>query len=157
MCQTSMATREHLKKTNISILKKIATDLGIDIKKKKKDDLICDIIVNSTSIDSLCPIVEVFSPIDPLLTQFKENLPPFNKATYQLLGPSNNVHPPTLSFSSLYEFMISRTRQGGQSVQNFKGLDKSLKHFDAGDIQELSIANVSRTFPLQSFYRIYMM
>lgn len=152
-----MATRENLKKTNISILKKIATDLGIDIKKKKKDDLICDILVNSTSIDSLCPIVEVFSPIDPILTQFKENLPPFNKATYQLLGPSNNVHPPTLSFSSLYEFMISRTSQGGQSVQNFKGLDKSLKHFDAGDIQELSIANVSRTFPLQSFYKIYMM
>uniref|UniRef100_A0A8W8LEU1 SWIM-type domain-containing protein n=1 Tax=Magallana gigas TaxID=29159 RepID=A0A8W8LEU1_MAGGI len=140
-----MATREHLKKTNISILKKIATDLGIDIKKKKKDDLICDILVNSTSIDSLCPIVEVFSPIDPILTQFKENLPPFNKATYQLLGPSNNVHPPTLSFSSLYEFMISRTRQGGQSVQNFKGLDKSLKHFDAGDIQELSIANIDST------------
>lgn len=66
---------------------KKATDLGIDIKKKKKDDLICDILVNSTSIDSLCHIDEVFSSIDPTLTQFKENLPSFNKATYQLLGP----------------------------------------------------------------------
>lgn len=96
-----MATREHLKKTNISILKKIATDLGIDSKKKKKDDLICDILANSTSVDSLCPIVEVFSSCDPTLSQFKENLPPFNKVTCQLLGPSNNMKPPTLSFSSL--------------------------------------------------------
>ena len=139
-----MATRENLKKTNVSILKTIAKDLGIDSKKKKKDDLICDILANSTNTDALSPVVEVFSSSDPTLTQFKENLPPFNKASYQLLGPSNDVKPPALSFSSLYEFMISRTRQGGQSVQNFKGLDKSLKHFDAGDIQEFSIAKVSK-------------
>lgn len=31
-----IATREHLNKTNISVLKTIATDLGIDCKKKKK-------------------------------------------------------------------------------------------------------------------------
>ncbi|XP_062579262.1 uncharacterized protein LOC134241208 [Saccostrea cucullata] len=140
-----MATREHLKKTNIGILKTIALDLGIDCKKKKKDDLICDILASSTSTDALCPTVEVFSSSDPTLTQFKENLPPFNKVSYQLIGPSSHVKPPALSFSSLYEFMISRTRQGGQSVQNFKGLDKSLKHFDAGDIQELSIANIDDT------------
>ncbi|XP_078339029.1 uncharacterized protein LOC111113595 [Crassostrea virginica] len=140
-----MATRENLKKTNVSILKTIAKDLGIDSKKKKKDDLICDILANSTNTAALSPVVEVFSSSDPALTQFKENLPPFNKASYQLLGPSNDVKPPALSFSSLYEFMISRTRQGGQSVQNFKGLDKSLKHFDAGDVQELSIAKIDDT------------
>ena len=138
-----MATRKNLKKTNVSILKTIAKDLGID-SKKKKDDLICDILANSTNTDALSPVVEVFSSSDPTLTQFKENLLLFNKASYQLLGPSNDVKPPALSFSSLYEFMISRKRQGGQSVKNFKGLDKSLKHFDAGDIHELSIANVSK-------------
>lgn len=55
---------EYLKKINISILKKIVIDLGIDIKKKKKDDLICDIFVNSMFIDFLCFIVEVFFLID---------------------------------------------------------------------------------------------
>ena len=93
-----MATREHLKKTNIGILKAIALDLGIDGKKKKKDDLICDILASGTSTDALCPTVEVFSSSDPTLTQFKENLPPFNKVSYQLIGPSSHVKPPALSF-----------------------------------------------------------
>ena len=66
-----MATRENLKKTNVSILKTIAKDLGIDSKKKKKDDLICDILANSTNTDALSPVVEVFSSSDPTLTQFK--------------------------------------------------------------------------------------
>lgn len=75
---TSMAMRENLKKTNVNILKSITKDLGIECN-KKKDDLICDILANSTSTDALFPIVEVFSSSDPALTQFKEKLPPFNK------------------------------------------------------------------------------
>ena len=35
------------------------------------------------------------------------------------------------------------TNSGGQSAQHFKGLDKSVKHFDAGDIQEICMARVS--------------
>ena len=46
-----MATREGLKKTDISVLRALATDLGIDAKKKKKDDLICDIITSQTPTD----------------------------------------------------------------------------------------------------------
>ena len=83
-----MATRGNLKKKNLSILKNLAKDLGIDSKKKKKDDLNRDILANSTNADALSPVVEISISSDSTITQFKENLPPFNKASYQLLGPS---------------------------------------------------------------------
>lgn len=40
----SMVICENLKKINISVLCNIVFDLGINLKKKKKDDLICDIL-----------------------------------------------------------------------------------------------------------------
>ena len=140
---TSMATREGLKKTNISVLRALATDLGIDAKKKKKDDLICDIITSQTPTDCLTPVVNIANPdtTDPIDLQFKENLPPFNVPHYCLFKEFPN--PPLITFTDVYDFMVIRRRTGGQSAQNFKGLDKSVKHFDAGDIQEICMARVS--------------
>nr|XP_022300882.1 uncharacterized protein LOC111109087 [Crassostrea virginica] len=137
-----MATREGLKKTNISVLRALAADLGIDAKKKKKDDLICDIITSQTPTDCLTPVVNIANPdtTDPIDLQFKENLPPFNVPHYCLLKEFPN--PPLITFTDVYDFMVIRRRTGGQSAQNFKGLDKSVKHFDAGDIQEICMARI---------------
>ena len=77
-----------LDETNLSILKNLAKDLGIDSKKKKKRRSNLRQLANSTNADALSPVVEISISSDPTITQFKENLPPFNKASYQLLGPS---------------------------------------------------------------------
>lgn len=145
---TSMATRENLKKTNISVLRNIASDLGINSKKKKKDDLICDILSSQAPEVSLTPVVQSISAADGAgagaVVQFKENMPPFNAVHYEPI--SHNTQLPKVSFTSVYEFMITRRRQGDQSIQNFKGLDKSVKHFDAGDVQDICLAQVSLYF-----------
>uniref|UniRef100_A0A8W8NR40 YqaJ viral recombinase domain-containing protein n=1 Tax=Magallana gigas TaxID=29159 RepID=A0A8W8NR40_MAGGI len=144
-----MATRGNLKKTNISVLRNIASDLGINSKKKKKDDLICDILSSQAPEVSLTPVDQSISAVDGAgagaVVQFKENLPPFNAVHSEPI--SHNTQLSKVSFTSVYEFMITRRRHGDQSIQNFKGLDKSVKHFDAGDVQDICLAqwNVPRT------------
>ncbi|XP_061190857.1 uncharacterized protein LOC133198978 [Saccostrea echinata] len=138
-----MATRENLKKTNVSVLRSIAADLGIN-SKRKKDDLICDILSSQTPAALITPVVQLSSCINPTDVQFKENLPPFNAVHYQSI--SEDLKPPSISFSMVYEFMITRRRQeGDQCIQNFKGLDKSVKHFDAGDVQNMCIARIDES------------
>ncbi|CAC5423118.1 unnamed protein product [Mytilus coruscus] len=39
--------------------------------------------------------------------------------------------------------MILRSRDDGGSVKNFKGLDRSVKHFDAGDIHEICFSRIN--------------
>uniref|UniRef100_K1P6P1 Amidase n=1 Tax=Magallana gigas TaxID=29159 RepID=K1P6P1_MAGGI len=121
-----------------------ASDLGINSKKKKKDDLICDILSSQAPEVSLTPVVQSISAADGAgagaVVQFKENMPPFNAVHYEPI--SHNTQLPKVSFTSVYEFMITRRRQGDQSIQNFKGLDKSVKHFDAGDVQDICLAQI---------------
>lgn len=150
---TSMATRENLKKTNINVLRNIASELGINSKKKKKDDLIWDILSSQAPEVALTPVVQSLSAVDGAGAgvQFKENMPPFNAVHYEPI--SNNNHLLKVSFTSVYEFMITRRRQGDQTIQNFKGLDKSVKHFDAGDVQDICFANLSS--PQTSINYIY--
>ncbi|KAJ8320241.1 hypothetical protein KUTeg_001828 [Tegillarca granosa] len=42
-------------------------------------------------------------------------------------------------FSMIYEFIVARATASGGIVENFKGLDRAVKHFDAGDVQDILI------------------
>ena len=69
-----MAMRENSKNTKVSISKTITKDLGIDSKKKKKDDLVCDILTNSTKSDTLSPIVRDFLSLTLHLHRSKKSV-----------------------------------------------------------------------------------
>jgi len=67
----------------------------------------------------------------------KENIPAFHRVSY---GPKDSVFLPTITFTNIYNFMCNRKVKSGGQVGNFKGLDRAVKHMDAGDVQEISVA-----------------
>ncbi|KAK3085739.1 hypothetical protein FSP39_008016 [Pinctada imbricata] len=72
-------------------------------------------------------------------------LPPFHKVDYVSV-PIQDLPKP--SFSSSYNYTIVRSRENDTGVQNFKGLDRAVQHFDAGDIQDISLSQVSCDFSI---------
>uniref|UniRef100_A0A8W8MTH7 SWIM-type domain-containing protein n=1 Tax=Magallana gigas TaxID=29159 RepID=A0A8W8MTH7_MAGGI len=68
------------------------------------------------------------------------SLPPFHAVTYDCLDQS---HIPTLTFSDIYSFIIERPTSHGIAVKNFKGFNKSIKHFEAGDVQDIRVSEVN--------------
>lgn len=59
------------------------------------------------------------------------NLPPVQSTAYSLVTPTSL---PKISFQQIYHMMILRHTEEGKEVRNFKGLDRAVKHFEAGDI-----------------------
>ena len=107
----------------------------------KKDDLIGVLLTNQVELSVLTP-VRAFSGIHVGVgpSASGENLPPFTNVKYNKLTDGDRL--PRITFSNIYDFMVQRERGDGGCVQNFKGLDKSVKHFDAGDIQNIELAKV---------------
>ncbi|CAC5388272.1 unnamed protein product [Mytilus coruscus] len=128
-----MATRENLKKLSIDNLRKLAKDLNINTTKVKKDDLVGTLMVHNVAETSLTPVraVSEATNIGPGASG-NENLPPFLSVHYSPLPPTFFESTPKPSFATIYTFMILRSRDDGGSVKNFKGLDRSVKHFDSG-------------------------
>ncbi|XP_063435704.1 uncharacterized protein LOC134716625 [Mytilus trossulus] len=148
-----MATRENLKKLSIDNLRKLATDLNINTTKVKKDDLVGSLLVHNVAETSLTPVraVSEATNIGPGASG-KENLPPFLSVHYSPLPPSFFDSTPKPSFATIYNFLILRSRDDGGNVKNFKGLDRSVKHFDAGDIHEICFSRIDEvTFYLKCF------
>ena len=73
-----------------------------------------------------------------------ENLPPLQLASYSAIPPNSL---PKISFQQIYHHMILRRTVDGKEVNNYKGLDRAVKHFEAGDISQIVAAQVSKYTP----------
>ena len=131
----TMSKRESLNKLNVNSLRKLATDHGINVNKKKKEDLVQEILIRQTSAYVLTPIVQQ----DSAEGSFQDSLPPFTAVIYDRPDP---ISLPSITFSDIYNFIIERPTPYGGTAKNFKGLDKSVKHFEAGDVQDIRVSQV---------------
>ncbi|XP_061195755.1 uncharacterized protein LOC133203981 [Saccostrea echinata] len=68
-----------------------------------------------------------------------ENLPPLQLASYITVTPT---FMPQISFQQIYQHMILRKTTDGKEVNNHRGLDRAIKHFEAGDISQVMIAQI---------------
>lgn len=97
----NMSKRESLNKLRVNCLKELAKDQGIDVKKKKKEDLISDILTCQLPAAVLTPVIAKSVPeecVSPSAVEI-ENLPPYNAVRYTD-NFTGNI--PTISFSDIY-------------------------------------------------------
>ncbi|CAG2188608.1 unnamed protein product [Mytilus edulis] len=137
-----MATRESLNKLNLSSLKILAAEHNIEVEKKKKERIISDILTEQVPSSTLTPIIKQAVLVGDVMipSEENENLPPFNRVTYTICDQTKF---PIIKFAHIYDFMVTRPTYSGTTTQNFKGLDKAVKHYDAGDIQEVGMAQIN--------------
>ncbi|KAJ8305510.1 hypothetical protein KUTeg_016055, partial [Tegillarca granosa] len=136
-----MASRENLNKLRINELKQLANEFHIDTFKKRKHDIVNELLNCQISPSLLTPVVLQTSESVAITPNTKENLPPFNKVSYY----KNVSRLPRISFSMIYEFIVARATASGGIVKNFKGLDRAVKHFDAGDVQGIVFAQIDES------------
>ncbi|KAK3098503.1 hypothetical protein FSP39_020126 [Pinctada imbricata] len=139
-----MTSRENLKKLSKSTLQKMCQDTGFDVKGKKKGDLVDLLFMSTLPPDQITPVLEQSSNLTGLMPQIHPEsplLPPFDKCNYSSI-PYTEL--PTPSFVGIYHFMISRARESCQDrgVNNFKGMDRAVSHFESGDVQDIQVAMV---------------
>ena len=150
---TNMATRESLKKLPKPALQKLCIDLSIEFSGCNKEELIGKILTCSIPVENITPVLRQDSVNEELLPT--ENLPPFNKVRY---SSANVDELPCPSFLQIYNFMIVRKRGdhdgGDTSVSNFKGMDRAVRHFEAGDIQDVKLSRVSKRTSFTSKCRL---
>ncbi|KAK3107059.1 hypothetical protein FSP39_006038 [Pinctada imbricata] len=94
--------------------------------------------------DQITPVLEQSSNLTGLMPQIHPEsplLPPFDKCNYSSI-PYTEL--PTPSFVGIYHFMISRARESCQDrgVNNFKGMDRAVSHFESGDVQDIQVAMI---------------
>ena len=122
-----METRQSLRKLNVQYLRQLAKEKGIDPKQNKEELIthLLGVLIESPGNDCI-----------------PANFPAFNSVSLSYNTPLTSDIP-CLSFSSIYDFMITKQREDGECGRhNFKGLDKSVAHYDAGDIQDVFVAKV---------------
>ncbi|XP_069128809.1 uncharacterized protein [Argopecten irradians] len=130
----NMATRESLNRVPFSHLKSIAVEKNIDVKKKKKEGIINSILETQAPEEALTPTCSTSS------NQLKENLPPFNAPCYVKTQPRQIK----ITFASIYSFMIVRTCcDKDTSVNNYKGLDRAMQHYDANDLKDICFSEIN--------------
>ena len=123
-----MASRESLKKLKKDSLHRLATDLGLDCMKKKKDDIINEIL----NLNAPLQYEGGSLSSDPHFTQAK-------------YVPLDTHLLPDLPFSAIVRFMVDRCIGQNQPTQNFRGLDRASKHYEAGDVRDIEMAMVSHS------------
>jgi hypothetical protein len=142
-----MSTRESLKKIKVDALRKLAGDIGIDTSGQKKAEIISAIVTQQVPVEVLTPVTHQpvqYNTIGIAPFSFSDtntSFPPFNKVVYKAVLQPKEL--PNISFSSIYNFLIARERSGGSTVQNYKGLDRAVNHFDAGDVRNIRVIHVS--------------
>ena len=104
-----MANCKSLKKRKKESLHLLATDLGLDCIKKKKNRIQYE--GGSLSSDHH-----------------------FNQAKYV---PLDKHLLPDMSFSAIVRFMVDRCIGQNQPTQNSIGLDRASKHNEAGDVRDI--------------------
>ncbi|XP_069106762.1 uncharacterized protein [Argopecten irradians] len=125
-----MATRESLNRVPFSHLKIIAVEKNKDVKKKRKEDIINSILETQAPEEALTPTCSTSS------NQLKKNLPPFNSPCYVKTQPRQIK----ITFASIYSFMIVRKCcDKDTSVNNYKGLDRAMQHYDANDLKDICL------------------
>ncbi|XP_069100988.1 uncharacterized protein [Argopecten irradians] len=73
------------------------------------------------------------------------NLPPYADINYSVL--SLTTHP-DIQFNDIYQFMIERRRpalreeQDERNVNSFRTMDRAVSHFQAGDVQDIKLAQI---------------
>ncbi|XP_062619907.1 uncharacterized protein LOC134281464 [Saccostrea cucullata] len=88
------------------------------------------------------PLKLKMSPSEGVIPEIQghENLPPLHLASYSALSSDGT---PTLFFKEIYLHMVLRLTKDGERVNNYKGLDKAVKHFEAGDLSQIMTAQAS--------------
>lgn len=71
-------------------------------------------------------------------------LPPFDKCNYTSV-PYSQLPSPT--FLAIYNLIVARScaSRPDRGVQNLKGMDRAVRHFEAGDVQDIQISQVQYT------------
>uniref|UniRef100_K1PEW2 Uncharacterized protein n=1 Tax=Magallana gigas TaxID=29159 RepID=K1PEW2_MAGGI len=118
-----MATRESFNKLRKDSIKRLVEELGVDFHKKTKEEIV-NFIFNLN-----VPLYLEGSPLD---------IPHFNQVQYT---PLDSTLLPDLPFSAIVRFMVDR-KINGRPVENFRGLDRASKHFEAGDVKDIQMAKV---------------
>lgn len=121
--QIKMATRESFNKLRKDSIKRLVEELGVDFHKKTKEEIV-NFIFNLN-----VPLYLEGSPLD---------IPHFNQVQYT---PLDSTLLPDLPFSAIVRFMVDR-KINGRPVENFRGLDRASKHFEAGDVKDIQMAKV---------------
>ncbi|OWF53050.1 hypothetical protein KP79_PYT08153 [Mizuhopecten yessoensis] len=109
---TSMSTRESLKKLSKSSIQKLCEEVGIDSKRKRKEDLSGQVITSSVPIDIITSVIRKETDLTALFPSVSvldgtENLPPFNRVRYSEV-PVTEL--PCSSFLAIYNFMVETSR-----------------------------------------------
>ncbi|XP_062570588.1 uncharacterized protein LOC134232607 [Saccostrea cucullata] len=144
-----MASRDNLKKVNKTALQKMCKDIGFDVKGKKKEELVDFLFTNGVPVQHITPVVDqnsnltgLFPTLDDQVQVCNSILPPFNQSIYTTVPYAQLPCP---SFAYIYNFMVTRARAScaDRGVQNFKGMDRAVKHFEAGDVHDIQISQVN--------------
>ncbi|XP_069125296.1 uncharacterized protein [Argopecten irradians] len=139
-----MASREYLKKINKTTLQQMCSSKGFDFKKKTKDALVDFLFTSGVSEKNITPVVDQNTSLTGLHPRLdgRPTLPPFHRCAYHSMP---YLELPSPSFEAIYTFMISRSRAScpDRGVQNFKGMDKAVRHFEAGDVQDIQVSKIS--------------
>lgn len=114
---------------------KMATRENSNDQKRKRKGALTDLPIKyqATTLDGIIPDIPGH-----------ENLPPLQLASYSAIPPNSL---PKISFQQIYHHMILRRTVDGKEVHNYKGLDRAVKHFEAGDISQIVAAQVSKYIP----------
>ena len=119
--------------------------MGIDVKGKKKEKLVDLLFTNGVPALHITPVIEqnsVYTGVLPKIDgQKMDALPQFNKCNYTSV-PNSQLPSPT--FLAIYNFMVARSRASwpDRGVQNFKGMDRAVLYFKAGDVQDIQTSQV---------------
>lgn len=74
---------------------------------------------------------------------FQDSLTPFTVVVYDR---PDLVSLLSITFSDIYSFIIERPKPYGGRATHFKGLDKSVQHFEAGEVQNIRMSQVGLIF-----------
>lgn len=120
----TMALRDKLKKLNKTALQKMCIHIGLDIERKRKEEL-NDFPFTSgvptqhvtTVIDQDCHYTGMLPKLDDQVQVDKTIFPPFNKCNYATV---RYTQLPIPSIVSIYNFIVTRACAGrGWGIQNF--------------------------------------
>ena len=105
------------------------------------------LFTNGVPVLHITPVIDqnsVFTGELPKIDgQDMDSVPPFNKYNYTSVPYSQLPSP---SFLAIHNFMVARSCAScpDRGVQNFKVMDRTVRHFEAGDVQDIQILQISQ-------------